>query len=72
MSSQGTVSTAPLGYTINLVDPEYIGYRLVISSTVCTGLSGVFLCLRLYTRKLLVRSLGWDDGWMILAWVRIS
>ncbi len=69
MSSEGTVSPAPPGYTINLVDPEYIGYQLVITSVVSAGLSGLFLGLRLYTRKFIVRSLGWDDWWIVCAWV---
>jgi hypothetical protein len=69
MSSEGTVAQAPPGYTINLVNPEYIGYHLVVSAVITTGLSSFFLGLRLYTRKFLARGLGWDDWWIFCAWV---
>ena len=72
MSSSGgpiTVSPPPPGYTIDLVNPEYIGYQLVIVAIVSAALSTFVLLLRLYTRKLIVKSLGWDDFWIVLAWV---
>jgi hypothetical protein len=70
-SSDGliTVRPPPPGYTINLVNPEYIGYQLVIVAIVSASLSTFFLLLRLYTRKLIVKSLGWDDFWIVFAWV---
>jgi hypothetical protein len=71
MSSQGTIREPPPGYTINLVNPEYIGYQLVITSIVSAGLSSLFLGLRLYTRKFIVGNLGWDDWWIVCAWVCI-
>jgi hypothetical protein len=43
MSSEDTVSPAPAGYTINLVNPEYIGYQSVITSIVSAGLSAFSL-----------------------------
>jgi hypothetical protein len=64
-----TVRPPPPGYTIDLVHPEYIGYQLVIVAIVSASLSTFFLLLRLYTRKLIVKSLGWDDFWIVLAWV---
>jgi hypothetical protein len=64
-----TVRPPPPGYTIDLVNPEYIGYQLVIAAIVSAGLSTLFLLLRLYTRKLIVKSLGWDDFWIVSAWV---
>jgi len=36
---------------------------------VSAALSTFVLLLRLYTRKLIVKSLGWDDFWIVLAWV---
>jgi hypothetical protein len=69
MSSEGTVAEAPPGYIINLVNPEYIGYHLVVCAFITAGLSGLFLCLRLYTRKFLALGLGWDDSWIVCAWV---
>jgi len=72
MSSSESPITArppPPGYTIDLVHPEYIGYQLVIVAIVSASSSTFFLLLRLYTRKLILKSLGWDDFWIVLAWV---
>jgi hypothetical protein len=59
---------APPGY-VSFVNPEYVGYKLVIVSTVCAGLSTIFVLLRLWARRMLVWSIGWDDFWIVLAWV---
>jgi hypothetical protein len=64
-----TVRPPPPGYIIDLVHPEYIGYQLVIVAIISASLSTFFLLLRLYTRKLILKSLGWDDFWIVLAWV---
>ena len=32
-------------------------------------LSTIILALRLYTRKLLTRNIGWDDWLVVVAWV---
>lgn len=69
MSSEGTVAQAPPGYTINLVNPEYIGHQLIVCAVITAGLSGIFLVLRLYTRKFLAQGLGWDDFCIVCAWV---
>jgi hypothetical protein len=69
MSPESPVSPAPAGYTINLINPEYIGYQLVVTSIVSAGLPGLFLGLRLYTRKFIGSNLGWDDWWIVCAWV---
>ena len=63
-----TVAPAPPGYT-SLVNPEYIGHQLVVVSVVCTALSTIFVLLRLYTRQVIVRNMGWDEFWIICAWV---
>jgi hypothetical protein len=70
-SSEGPITARPPppGYTIDLVHPEYIGYQLVIVAIVSASSSTFFLLLRLYTRKLIVKSLGWDDFWIVSAWV---
>jgi hypothetical protein len=67
-----TAAAPPPGYEVNLINPEYIGYQLVAVSVVFASMSTVVVALRLYTRKFLVKSLGWDDLWISLAWVSFS
>ena len=62
----------PPGPEVNLTNPPSIGYQLVISSIVCVSISTMFLAMRLYTRKVLLNVIGWDDFWITLAWVRLS
>lgn len=49
---------AKLGRTVNIV----------LWSEMAVGL--VFVMLRLYTRKFIIHSLGWDDYVIVLTWVR--
>jgi hypothetical protein len=59
---------APPGYT-SFVNPESDGSKLVIVSIVCASLSTICVLLRLYTRQMMVWSVGWDDFWIVCAWV---
>ena len=65
-----TMGTPPPGFEINLINPPWIGYQLVTTAGVCMAMSTVLLALRLITRKMLLRSLGWDDLLITLSWVR--
>jgi hypothetical protein len=68
-SEEGTVAPAPPGYVSH---SEYIGLQLVACAAITAVLSTLFLGLRMYTRKFLVRNFGWDDWWILLAWVTIE
>jgi hypothetical protein len=63
------MATAPPGFVIDLVNPPWIGYQLVTTAGICMALSTILLFLRLMTRKMLLRSLGWDDLLITIAWV---
>jgi len=47
------------------------GPRLNVVIWVLTGLSGVFLCLRLYCKRLRGKGLWWDDWLLTAAWVSV-
>ena len=64
-----TMATAPPGYTINLVNPPWIGYQLVTTAGICMAMSTSLLSLRLLTRKLVLQSVRWDDFLITVAWV---
>lgn len=64
-----TMATAPPGFVIDLVNPPWIGYQLVTTAGCCMAFSTVLLGLRLMTRKMVLRSLGYDDLLITLAWV---
>lgn len=59
----------PAGETINLIDPYYEGYKLVITLIILSCVSFAFTILRLYTRKTVARALGKDDYFLISAWI---
>ena len=64
-----TAAVPPPGYEINLVNPPYVGYQLVAVACVFAALSTLVVGLRLFTRKFLVKTMGWDDTWVTIAWV---
>jgi len=51
----------PPGVTPNLINPESVGYRLVIVAAVFPVVTGVFLALRLYTAHFLLKRWHLDD-----------
>jgi hypothetical protein len=59
----------PLGEVVNLVNPPSVAYELVDGSILLIVLPTVFLAARLCTRKWIVKALGWDDFWIVCAWV---
>lgn len=64
-----TTMAVPLeGSEVNLINPPWIGYQLVSTAGVCVVLSSTLLGLRLFTREIILRSLGWDDLLITLAW----
>jgi hypothetical protein len=59
----------PLGQVVNLVNPPSVAYELMDGSILLIVLPTVFLIARLCTRKWIVKGLGWDDFWIVCAWV---
>ena len=52
---------APPGVTPNFVDPESFAPRLIIVAAVVMFLSTFFLTLRIWTRVVLLRRVGYED-----------
>lgn len=51
----------PPGVTPNLENPESIGYRIIIVAAVFPAITGVFLCIRLYTAQFILKRWHTDD-----------
>ena len=62
----------PEGQVTNLTDPPYIGYQGTIVCIICMVLSTTVLILRLYTRKVIVKILGYNDLLIFISWVRFT
>jgi hypothetical protein len=52
----------PPGHTVNLTDPESIGWRLILASVLCPVVALIFVLLRLYTARFIVQKMFIDDG----------
>ncbi len=63
-----TAAVPPPGFEINLVNPPYVGYQLVAVACAFAALSTLVVGLRLFTRNFLVKTMGWDDMWVTIAW----
>lgn len=68
-TTPATAATPPPGWEVNLVNPPYVGYQLVTVACVFASLSTLVITLRLFTRKFLVKTMGWDDAWVTISWV---
>ena len=51
----------PLGVTPNFVNPQSIGYRLIIVAAICPAITLTFLSLRIYTKRWILRQFLLDD-----------
>ncbi|KAH8748435.1 hypothetical protein F5883DRAFT_239441 [Diaporthe sp. PMI_573] len=58
----------PPGVRPNFKHPESIGYLLVIVTAVFLPFASLVVILRLYTRRVIVRAIGYDDYTIILGW----
>ena len=52
----------PAGVTPNLVNPESVGWKLVLASVLCPVFAILFWLLRLYTSRFIVRKFWVDDS----------
>ncbi|KAH6676001.1 hypothetical protein B0J14DRAFT_587792 [Halenospora varia] len=59
----------PEGTTPNFIDPESIGYRVVIAAVFFPVFAILFLLARLYARYFLIKHLHLDDYSIILGWL---
>jgi hypothetical protein len=62
-------ASPPLGEVVNLVNPPSVAHELVDGSILLIVLPTVFMIARLCTREWIVKALGWDDFWIVCAWV---
>lgn len=53
----------------NYTNPETRGQSLIIVNAVFLGLATVVVVLRLFTRLVVRRWFGWDDIWIVFAFV---
>lgn len=53
----------------NYLDPETRGNALTVFNSVCLGLMTIILGLRLYTRVFVKKWFGWDDFYIVCAYV---
>lgn len=51
----------PPGVIPNFVNPESRMQGLIVTAICFTVIAGICVCLRMYTRMFLTRSVGWDD-----------
>ncbi len=51
----------PPGVAPNFNNPESRMQGLVVTAVCFTVIAGICVCLRMYTRIFLTRSVGWDD-----------
>ena len=51
----------PPGVAPNLDHPASLKHSMVVANAICLTLACVSVALRLWTRAIIVRSLGWDD-----------
>lgn len=68
-STEKMAALPPLGETVILVNPPSVAYQVRDGSITLIILPTFFILARIYTRKWIVKSLGWDDFWIVLAWV---
>ncbi|KAH6668390.1 hypothetical protein B0J14DRAFT_675210 [Halenospora varia] len=59
----------PPGVSPDFEHPESIGYRLVIVTAIFLPLASVVVALRIYTRRVIVHAIGYDDYAIILGWL---
>jgi hypothetical protein len=55
--------------TPNYVNPDTRGPALIIINAIFLALCTLFVCLRLYTRIVIQRTLGWDDATLVVGYV---
>ncbi|KAI9835622.1 MAG: hypothetical protein M1838_005271 [Thelocarpon superellum] len=70
MSSPHTVLTPmppPPGVQPNFDHPDSSVHQIVATSIICLIISGLCVSLRLYSKAILTRSLGWDDYTSVIA-----
>lgn len=58
--------------TPNYVNPEQHGPALIITLSILFPSALLVVGLRTYTRVIIAKSFGWDDGIILVAFVRIS
>lgn len=58
----------PPGRAVNYINPESRGDMAVNASLVTFSLAAVFVVLRIMTKMVVIRSLGWDDYTCVVAW----
>lgn len=51
----------PPGVTPNFINPESQGHLVVIVAAITLTFAVLAVLMRIYTRALIVRRLGWDD-----------
>lgn len=51
----------PPGYTQNLIDPEFRGNVFNAASSTVLGIAILFVCMRIYIRRFVLRNTSWDD-----------
>jgi hypothetical protein len=51
----------PAGVTPNFINPESIGYRVILAALLCPAIALIFTLLRLYTKRFLIKHLHIDD-----------
>jgi hypothetical protein len=51
----------PPGVVPNFINPESVGYRLIVAAIMCPAIALVFLLLRLYTKLCILKKLLLDD-----------
>jgi hypothetical protein len=69
MSSDGTVAgamPAPPGVIANFDNPESIAHRVIIISALGAVIAIPICLVRLYTKRAILRTFGWDDCKLLL------
>ncbi|KAF1977070.1 hypothetical protein BU23DRAFT_527374 [Bimuria novae-zelandiae CBS 107.79] len=59
----------PPGVTPNFINPPSIHHIILITNIILLLISSLFMTLRLYTTRFIIRSVGVDDYMVVLAWL---
>lgn len=51
----------PPGVTPNFVNPDSLHTEWVLTISICLVFPTIFIILRMYTKLILIKSLGWED-----------
>ena len=51
----------PPGVTPNFVNPESLHTEWVLMMSMCLTFTTIFICVRMYTKLVIIKSHGWED-----------